>query len=521
MALEGVTIAGVPVDPCHISVESATISHGRGSVSDPPNASTATVTLIVPDLPPWQVSDPITVQADGRIRFTGRITDVNMTHRATDPPEAVLALTCVGPVADLGRYDVGDIPWPLESSYDRADHILRQATAAYIIEGNPPLQVVARDVDRQRALDLVTGLAEDAGAAVFDTPDGVVVFQHFDARAQTWLYLLWSEAPDTWSDHPETWADTAVVSPSAPNPIELPCDAVAWEPVWTLSSGQIINHVTIGYGTPEPGYTQPGIIGQVPESIARYGRMHYGNDTQLADLGSAQYRAGLILDRRAQPRWAMSSVTLYPDDMEPATREDVLGLLCGARVSIAPMPAPSPAPTVVAVVEGWVQELSPHGNTITLNLSDPLHSYAGIVWNALDPATLWEDVDPALAWQDAIVSPDMPLARAAEVAPYSGQSWEPVAPVPDGSGGTGLPGPQGPPGPTGPAGTTGPAGPPGADSTVPGPTGPAGADGAPGAQGPPGATGPAGAPGATGPAGAPGATGPAGPVPRTWTEFPP
>lgn len=410
MALESVTIAGTVVDPCWVDTAAVIITHGRAGVADGPTASTAVLAFVVPEMPTWRVADPIAIAADGMTRFTGRIADIELTHvpAATGEQEAVLEVTCIGPVADLGRRQIGDQPWPLDSSSTRATRILTAANVPAQVEGNPALTVNPRDVDARTALDLVTDLAEDVGAAVFDTPDGLVVFQHYQARAQTWAYHLWREAPGTWSETPAwfpTWADTATESPSAPTPVEIPCDVAAWEPTWVQTDAQVINDVTIGYGVPPQGQEQDRLTADNPESITRFGRLHYGNDTQLADSLSAGYRAGMILDRHATPRWGMAGLDVWPDDMDPTLRDQVLALLCGKRIMTTGLPAPAPSLTAVGVVEGWTHTLTPTLNQITFNLSDPLHSYAGIVWAALNPGGRWTDVDPALPWYDALNDP--------------------------------------------------------------------------------------------------------------------
>lgn len=414
MPLESVAVRGPAgvwetLDPCTVDA-TAVITHGRDDVGAGPTASSCALTIITDALPGWSVADEITVTADGRQRFAGRITDLTLTH--TTPGDtgraAVIALTAIGTLGDLGWRDVGADPWPEESTADRARGILSAAGVPYKVEGDPPLRVTARDVDRKRALELIGGLAEDAGAAVFDTPDGTVVFQHYAARAQTWTYRLWREAPGIWSEQDQwftDWTATAADSPTAPTPVDLPCDAVAWEPVWGQTAGDVINHVTLSYGVAPDGGEQPEWTVSDADSMTRHGRQHYGKQTALADQASAAYRAGLILDRHDTPRWGMTGLDVYPADMDPALAARVLALTCGDRVNVLGLPQPAPDIDVVAVVEGWTHTITPAGDVLTLNLSDPLHSYAGIIWAALDPAGRWQDCPPALAWFDALTDP--------------------------------------------------------------------------------------------------------------------
>jgi hypothetical protein len=413
MGLDSVAVRGPAgvwdtLDPCEVEAN-AVITHGRAGVGAAPTASSCALTIITDALPGWAVADEITVSADGRQRFAGRITDLTLTHTTPGTTRAaVIAVTAIGVLADLGWRDVGGAPWPEESTADRARSILADSDVPYRVEGDPPLKVIPRDVDRARALDLITRLAEDSGAAVFDTPDGAVVFQHYAARAQTWTYRLWREAPGIWSEQDQwftDWAATAATSPTAPAPVDLPCDVAAWEPVWGQTAGQVINHVTIGYGIVPAGGSQAEWTISDAGSVARYGRQHYGKQTELADQPSAAYRAGLIIDRNDTPRWGMTGLDVYPAEMDPALAARVLALTCGDRVNVLGLPQPAPDIDVVAVVEGWTHTINPAGDVLTLNLSDPLHSYAGVIWAAIDPAGRWQDCPPALAWFDALTDP--------------------------------------------------------------------------------------------------------------------
>lgn len=270
------------------------------------------------------------------------------------------------------------------------------------------------------ALDTITQLAHDAAAAVFDTPDGQVVYQQYDARAQTWVFRRWLDAPGVWSEQDQwftDWNATAEVSPAAPLPLVLDSCTVGWEPVWRSSRGQIINHITLAYGPTPDGGTQPTVTAQDTTSITRFGLRHYGENTQLSDQGSAQYRAGLGIDLQSWPHWALAQLDIYVDDLPPAQRAKVMALRCGDRVHLTGLPMPAPQPEAVLVVEGWTHTLTATRSVLTLNLSDPNQSYAGITWGALPPAGTtpplrWQDCPPALIWADAIGLPNLQPTRS-------------------------------------------------------------------------------------------------------------
>jgi hypothetical protein len=356
----------------------------------------------MPDLTP---GDRIRVEGDTMVRFTGTITDLSLTHidqRAGR--EALVNVTAVGAVATLGARDVGEEPWPEQSTAQRAATILAAAGVPYLVQGDPSLRVTGLDVDRRTALDLITDLATDAGAAVFDTPNGEVVFQHYSSRAQTWQWFRWiDEPPDaTWATQTGLWSDMVVVSPAAPLPVPVDACWVVWEPTWETSSANIINHVSVEYGPKPDEGERPVLTGSNPGSIARYGRRHTFLGGGLADRDSAMERAAMILDVHAQPRWNMASLDILL--RETGDPFPFLGLRCGDKIRLTGVPDPAPEPSPVRIVEGWTHLLDGDNDSLTLYVSDPLYSYAGIVWAALPTAAglRWMDVAPAVIWTDAI-----------------------------------------------------------------------------------------------------------------------
>jgi hypothetical protein len=416
-ALSAVNINGAPVRCADLE---AVLTHGRRKVTDGPTASSAPVTIYNPDMPTWEAGDPITVHVHQLPvpRFTGTITDVALVGHTT--LGGVFEVTAMGQVATLGHRDVGDIPWPVESPHDRATRILIKAGLPFRVADTSSLRVNARDVDRQEALTLIGDLASDTGAAVFDTPDGVVVFQHYSTRAQTWLWFRWVDEPPeaTWDIQTDRWSDMEVVSPAAPLPLVVDGCAVLWEPTWVSTSGDIVNSVSIEYGPEVEGGSRPRVTTTNPDSVARFGRKHVAGPGGLADAPSAMERGGMILDLHSFPHWAIDNVVVLldrisPGEQVPTLANSVLGLLCGAKVQLLGMPQPAPEYDPVRIVEGWTHTLSATTDTLLLHLSDPAHSYAGITWSVFAPTTpRWVDVDPAVIWTDVITMDDLVLVDA-------------------------------------------------------------------------------------------------------------
>jgi hypothetical protein len=201
-----------------------------------------------------------------------------------------------------------------------------------------------------------------------------------------------------------------VVSPAAPLPLIVDGCAVLWEPSWTMTSGDVVNSVTVSYGPMVEGQQRPTVTVTHPASIAKFGRRHTTGPNGLADESSAYARAAMILDLHAWPRWSIDNVIVLLDKL-PGVIE-VMALRCGAKVQLLGMPQPAPEYDPVRIVEGWTHTLGPDRDTLTLRLSDPAHSYAGITWSALPGEARWLDVDPAVLWTDVITPDDLVLIGA-------------------------------------------------------------------------------------------------------------
>jgi hypothetical protein len=392
------------LDPCIVDMV-ATITHGRGGVGDGPTASTCTLALVSPAMVDLTPGDRIRVDGDTVTRFTGTVTDLGLSHIDHRTGREVLVnVTAIGAVADLGTRNVGSSPWPQESVAARATHILMAAAVPFLVQGDSSIRVNPQDVDFHPAMDLIGSLAQDTGAAVFDTPTGEIMFQHYAARAQTWQWFRWIDEPPTatWDAQTDLWSDLVVVSPAAPLPVPVDACWVVWEPTWETSSANIINHVSIEYGPQEVGDgTRSVVTASNPDSITRYGRRHTYLGGNIADEESARERAGMVLDVHAHPRWNMASLEILL--LETADPFPFLALRCGHKLHLTSVPEPSPEPSPVLIVEGWTHVLDGANDSLTLYVSDPLYSYAGITWSALPPVEpRWIDIPPALIWTEAI-----------------------------------------------------------------------------------------------------------------------
>lgn len=416
--ITALTIAGAPVDLGLVLAANVTVLHGRAAFDDGPTPSAADLTLLIPEtagMPAWSAGDPLTLATGHGPLFTGTITDRRLPGHV-DTTElgrcAQLELMCAGPLAGAGYRIVGDQPWPQEIGTARATRILNLAALPALVEPpiptRPEVQVLARDVDAQPALGLLEDLATDTGAAVVDLPDGRVLYQPLEARARPAFPVRWQDYDPalTWSavGPAVKWSDLTQRSPGSSVPVPLPPGAVLAEPEWVSGAGAMINHARIGYGPIPEGGQQATEEASDAASSARYGRRYAYLGTQIATSADAAKRASRIVTTQARERWALGSITVWADQLDPATQAAIAGLVCGDWVQVDALPQPAPARSWAGIVEGWTytetKSAARHDTWWTLALSDPQHSLAVMTWADHPAAYRWADYPAALIWAD-------------------------------------------------------------------------------------------------------------------------
>lgn len=378
---------------------SVRITHGRSTVTDGPQSATCDLVLYGNVRMP-ELSEPVIVEAYGQPRFTGLVSDL---EPSTDPATGrrFIIVNCTGPVADLALATVTPSSWPQETSGARAARILAAAgITAYRTSGD--FEVLAQTSDPANALDLLGTLASSTGAAVYSAPDGTIVFQDLLARAQRYIPNVWTTMVGTWADQTGTWADQS--SPSVSDPVPLPATAVAWQPALRKHRGNIVNRITVKYGTgnPKPSVTEDATASQSVHLLRDGGSL----DTQLATLAGATQRAENIIERLAYPRWEIGGVTVLVPELDSSKRAQVLALECGSRVVLEGLPDGYPIRNWMGIVEGWGEEYTADefGNeyhALTLALSDPAASYAALTWEQVTSTIDWNEIPSRVIWADA------------------------------------------------------------------------------------------------------------------------
>lgn len=406
-----VSINGTPIDPGLVLAE-LTVLHGRRDILDGPTASSATVVVLHPPgaMPAWRGGDMLELAGPEGPAFTGRITERSLVHMDADGVRhGRFTVTAMGPVARLGVRTVGEEPWPAESGTERATRILEASEVPYLIDGAADAVILPRDVDSRPALDLLIDVAQDTGAAVFDLPDGTVVYQPMKERARPVKPFRWQDFDSAfmWSqfDSAFTWADfNTWYSTDSEFPVAIPPGAVEYEPAWSSSEADVINHVRIGYGAIPEGSEQAWTEVTSPASIDRHGRRYLYSGTQLRDLADAQAFASWWLAVKGSEHWHLDDIVVRLELLDPDIYAAVMALTCGDHITIDGMPQPAPATVYTGIVEGWTYTMWGAGGLLherlVLHTTAPLESLAVPQWGDYDDAFMWSDHDAQLAWAD-------------------------------------------------------------------------------------------------------------------------
>lgn len=364
-----------------------TIRHGRDGGSGQPDAATCTVTLLsdpltrLPvigdrleiDLGPAVLTWAGLLDTDpARPRFRGDVTDVSATNQRRGEPPTV-TVTATSRRARLGRTYVGDVPWPEELDGARARRVLDLATApaGLVLADVDPgtVTVLARDVDRKPALELLEELANDARALLVEQRDGRIGWHDANHRGR------------------------AAVD------VDLAADALLADLVSAQNLSGIVNALSVTYGPTVEGSERPVESFADTASQTSYGPFAATVSTQLAQQTAAIAFARAEVGRRSRPRWRLDALELDLIRYDPTTGAGVTPALAAAlwRLEVADLlrltglPSSAPFAGSRRWVEGWTETISRHSWRVTLATSD---------YGLAAPAPRWVDVPTDLSWNE-------------------------------------------------------------------------------------------------------------------------
>ena len=411
-----VLVNGVALDLENVEYR-ITVSHGRNDITAAPQPSDASMVLLGFLTIPVDISDIVEVESYGVTRFTGRVTDVLLSHDynpngPTLGPGATayvarLEVTLIGNLSLLGLKFVGEAGYAIELLNDRVENILTDSGVSFANNCDPLMtQEALEAVDGgYSALDLLTNLGTETGGTLCDLPDGAVLWESYSRRGYGYNPAHWSDIDplDTWADLPFIWADIYDRVDTAPLTVELPHTSVAWTPTWRNTAQTILNDVTVVYGENQ----NQSMNDTDPASIITHGRRAFTLSTQLHESSDAQARASDIIRTQSEPRYSVQSVEVLVETLTDPLRANLLDVISGSKVGIDLMPQPAPIDDFVGVCEGWIETYTPGQHRLTLSLSDPRFSYQVVRWNEVDPVLTWAGVDPTVQWYNVVAATDL------------------------------------------------------------------------------------------------------------------
>lgn len=392
-------------------------SHGRNDVTSAPQPSDASMTLLGFLTIPIEISDIVEIEAYGVTRFTGRVSDLQLTHDynpngpTLGPLDSAyiarLDCTLIGNLSLLGLKFVGVAGYGEELLTDRVDNILTDAAVTFTNNSDPVMNQLALDASAggYSALELLAALCTQTGATLCDLPDGVVLFESYSRRGYGYNPAHWADLDvlDTFADIAYIWADVYDRVDTAPLTVDIPASAVAWSPVWRNTSQTILNDVTVTYGA-------AGTLNEADTdaaSILAHGRRAFTLATQLVDSADAQSRASDIIRTQSEPRAAVQSVEVLVETLTDPLRASLLDVISGSKISIQDMPQPAPIEDFTGVVEGWSETYTPNSHRLVISLSDPRFSYQVVKWAEISAVLTWAAVDPTVQWYNVVTAADL------------------------------------------------------------------------------------------------------------------
>lgn len=370
-------------------VDTVTIRHGRDDSTSQPEASAVTLDISRDPLGEFTLPAALDIGAVIHVstttgggltadRFVGTATDLVLgwDDDGEDTPDAGEgSVTATGPMDKIARQVVGDEPWLQELDGSRVSRIMAAAGVVLNPATSDPgtVQILARDVDSQAALDLARGVAESASGMVWETRGGEV-----------------------------RYADAAHRRGIASSLTLDACDILI-TPTWRRTLEGLVNAVSLGYGVAPEGGEQPRYLASNETSKGRWGTYEYSFTTELATLADASALGNLLMGRNSSPVWLMVALPVDVEGLDDDRYAALLGLEMHSLITLTGLPAIGSAPTTSLFwVEGWTETLGPGIHEIELVVSGYCRTVPPPRWDDVDPAWTWDTIrPPSMTWDDA------------------------------------------------------------------------------------------------------------------------
>lgn len=393
-------------DYTNVSVGEVTISRGRNTVYDQPNAGSATVELIdvgaltrfsvgvdieISMLFPaieWELLedswDGLTNKWEGIFGplvpgfiqpvFTGTVSDWSADAiKAQDQPIMRYSVQAVGPLALLNVRNIFFAGRQAEDDGERVEQILTAALGSavdptIIDEGVFGLGELDADDKGFDALGLLRETAVSAQGVIFETQDGRIGYQNADARFDETDFL------------------------------EIPFGEVTVGGLTVSSAlGDVTNVVTVEF---DGGAVT--VSDQV--SIDRFGERDFSVTTTLVNEAAALGFASAFLQRHSTPSVSLGALGFNLRNMDKDIRLSVLESNVNRGLLLTGVPPRVGFRNFEGFIEGIEIRMTQFEAELTVLVSDSVLSTGDMRWLVVPPAVTWETVEPAgLVWNDSRV----------------------------------------------------------------------------------------------------------------------
>lgn len=354
------------------------ISYGRSNIWDQSRAGFANVQIVSLDGTHFniEVNDPVVIKvkdsanADVTV-FTGKVTDVQNSVQASGDSGTVVisTVTAIAPLGQMARAIVGSTAYPKEYDDDRMTTILTESGVTIDVVDTPGVyEFTARSADPADAYSLATYYAQMAFGYVYETTDGKVGYANESRRL--------NEVQDN-----GYWT--------------IPENYILWSGVSSNRSlNDILNSITLTYKA------NAIVTASDAGSIATYGEIGSRVNTELENLGEAQYQADHYIGLRAYPQTNLSqfSVMLDSSFVSSADLDIFLAMYMGKPIQILNLPNAVLDSVYKGFVEGWILAFNQYQANMTLTSTDSSLSIVPTRWQDVSALQKWTDVGATVQW---------------------------------------------------------------------------------------------------------------------------
>lgn len=350
-------------------LEGINIRYGRDSIDSTVEASSCSLGLLATDTTPPAIGlrAVVRVDIDGITVFRGKVTDrrIELPYVSTGRIGTITTVIATGALAELGRYLVGASSYPSELDGARVSRVLTEAapSSPLIDAVTSPVDDYAQSFDSWASAGLetidagtVTLLSRAASLAKATEVVDVAV----TSAGSPGLY----ETPDGRYGY----SDARRRSTNIPA-ITLPADVIGASLTVEERIGDLINQVTVAYGSASPQATVT--VDDVYSEYAN-GTVAKGITTELANLADAQSLALRLVSVRSDARLNLEAITIRLDDptLAPATKTALTGPRFGTPVTLTGLDTRiGLGATWQGFIEGWTLAAREGREVITLKVT--------------------------------------------------------------------------------------------------------------------------------------------------------